>query len=163
MGGKTKRKTRTPRSFGPPADDNPRCRPQRKHDAPSLLPRLRLGVPDSFPILALPWISAAPAADCAPADATLAGDYHLKGVMELGSELRLPPNGRFDYMLAYGALDELASDCRSREGGAITLVASKFETSMEDPLKFHRLELKGSPGSKLERRFDAEHVGKYSQ
>jgi hypothetical protein len=119
--------------------------------------------PMAFPVLALPWISAARAADCAPADATLAGDYHLNGVMEVGSELRLLPNGRFDYMLAYGALDELASGCWSREGGSVTLVASKFETSMEDPLKFDRLELKVLPGGKLERRFDAEHVGKYSR
>ena len=116
-----------------------------------------------FPFLAFPWISAARGADCAPADATLAGDYHLNGVMELGSELRLLPNGRFDYMLAYGALDELASGCWSREGGNVTLVASKFETSMEDPMKFDRLELRVLPGGKLERRFDAEQVGKYSR
>jgi hypothetical protein len=119
--------------------------------------------PVAFPVLALPRISAAPAADCAPADATLAGDYHLNGVMEVGSELRLVPNGRFDYMLAYGALDELASGCWSREGGSVTLVASKFETNMEDPLKFDRLELKILQGGKLERRFDAGHVGKYSR
>ena len=83
--------------------------------------------------------------------------------MEVGSELRLLPNGRFEYMLAYGALDELASGCWSREGGTVTLVASKFETSMEDPMKFDRLELKALPGGKLERRFDARHAGKYSR
>jgi hypothetical protein len=119
--------------------------------------------PAALLVLALPWISAARAADCAPADGTLAGDYHLNGVMELGSELRLLPNGRFDYMLAYGALDELASGCWSREGGSVTLVASKFETSMEDPMKFDRLELRVLPGGGLERRFDAKHVGKYSR
>ncbi len=119
--------------------------------------------PVALPVLALTWISAARAADCAPADATLAGSYHLSGVMEVGSELRLLPNGRFDYMLAYGALDELASGCWSREDGSVTLVASKFETSMEDPLKFDRLELKVLPAGKFERRFDAEHMGKYSR
>ena len=85
--------------------------------------------------MALPWISGARAADCAPADATLAGHYYLSGVMEVGSELRLPPNGRFDYMLAYGALDELASGCWSRDGEIVTLVASKFETGMEDEMR----------------------------
>ena len=119
--------------------------------------------PIAFPVLALPGISAARAADCAPADATLAGDYHLNGVMEVGSELRLLPNGRFDYMLAYGALDELASGCWSREGGSVTLVASKFETSMEDPLKFDRLELKILPPGALERGFGSGLVGKYSR
>jgi hypothetical protein len=117
----------------------------------------------ALPVLTFPWISAASAADCAPADATLAGHYYLHGVMEVGSELLLLPNGRFDYMLAYGALDELASGCWSREGGSVALVASKFETSMDDEMKFDRLELKVLPGGKLERRFDAGHVGKYSR
>jgi len=115
--------------------------------------------------LALPllWISGACAADCPPADAKLAGHYYLHGVMEVGSELLLKPDGHFDYMLAYGALDELASGCWSREGGTVTLVASKFENSMEDPMKFDRLELKVLPGGKLERRFDAGHAGTYSR
>jgi hypothetical protein len=127
-----------------------------------VLPVLALPVL-ALPVLTFPWISAAKADDCAPADATLAGHYYLHGVMEVGSELLLLPNGRFDYMLAYGALDELASGCWSREGGSVTLVASKFETSMEDEGKFDRLELKILPGGKLERRFDAGHVGKYSR
>jgi hypothetical protein len=114
-------------------------------------------------VLAFPWISGAHAADCAPADASLAGHYCLHGVMEVGSELCPPPNGRFDYMLAHGALDELASGCWSHEGGVVTLVASKFETSMEDEMKFDRLELKVLPAGKLERRFDGEHLGKYSR
>jgi hypothetical protein len=83
--------------------------------------------------------------------------------MKVGSELRLPPNGSFYYMLAHGALDEVASSRWSREGGSVTLVASKFETSMEDPLKFDRLELKVLPAGGLDRRFDAEHAGKYSR
>jgi hypothetical protein len=114
-------------------------------------------------MLALPMISTARAADCPPADATLAGHYYLNGVMEVGSELQLLANGHFDYMLAYGALDELAGGCWSREGGVVTLVVSKFETSMEDPMKFDRLELKVLPGRKLERRFDAGHVGEYAR
>ncbi len=36
------------------------------------------------------------------------GHYYLKGVREVGSELLLRPDGSFDYMLAYGAVDELA-------------------------------------------------------
>ena len=51
--------------------------------------------------------------------------------------------------LAYGALDELASGCWSREGGSVTLVASKFETSMEDEMKFDRLELRALPAGKF--------------
>src|SRR6516162_5040578 len=81
------------------------------------------------------------AAACTPADPSLAGHYYLRGVMEVGSELLLTPDGRFQYMLAYGALDELASGCWTRNGGVVTLHASKFETSMKDPGKFNRLDL----------------------
>ncbi len=109
------------------------------------------------------WISSASADDCAGADASLAGHYHLSGVMEVGSELRLQANGRFDYMLAYGALDELATGCWSRKGKVVTLAASKFETSMDDPMKFERLELIVTPRGKLVRRFDLERVGEYSR
>ena len=102
-------------------------------------------------------------AACAPADPSLAGHYALSGVMEVGSELSLKADGRFQYMLAYGALDELASGCWTRNGVVVTLNASKFENSMDDPMKFERLELTVQPGGKLMRRFDAEHAGAYSR
>jgi hypothetical protein len=102
-------------------------------------------------------------AACAPADPSLAGHYYLEGVMEVGSELLLKADGRFEYMLAYGALDELASGCWTRNGGVVTLHASKFENSMDDPMKFERLELTVQPGGKLMRRFDAEHAGAYTR
>jgi hypothetical protein len=66
-------------------------------------------------------------------------------------------------MLAYGALDELASGCWTRHGGMVTLYASKFEASMEDPRKFDRLDLTITSGGKLIRRFDAEHKGAYTR
>ena len=81
----------------------------------------------------------------------------------MGSELELNSDGRFAYMLACGALDELASGCWTRKDDVVTLHATKFEASMEDPAKFERLELKGAPGGKLIRRFDAEHEGTYSR
>ncbi len=81
----------------------------------------------------------------------------------MGSELELNADGRFAYMLAYGALDELASGCWSRKGAVVTLHAAKFETSMQDPMKFERLELTIAPGPQLTRRFDADHVANYSR
>lgn len=47
--------------------------------------------------------------------------------MEVGSELLLQADGRFEYMLAYGALDEYATGCWSRDGQTLTLAASQFE------------------------------------
>jgi hypothetical protein len=103
------------------------------------------------------------AAGCKPADPALAGHYYLHGIMEVGSELLLKPGGGFEYMLAYGALDEFASGCWTRHAAAVTLHVQKFETSMEDPMKFRRLDLTVEPDGKLTRTFDARHVGAYER
>ena len=66
-------------------------------------------------------------------------------------------------MLAYGALDELASGCWARNGRVVTLNAHKFEASMEDPRKFEWLELTVARGGKLVRRFNSEHIGAYAR
>ena len=48
----------------------------------------------------------------------LAGHYYLQGVMEVGSELLLHADGRFEYFLAYGAYDESATGTwKERAGG----------------------------------------------
>ncbi|MBG0802662.1 hypothetical protein IYW40_14425 [Methylocystis sp. H4A] len=109
------------------------------------------------------WISGASAAGCQRADASLAGHYYMGGVMEVGSELQLKATGEFEYMLAYGALDEYATGCWSREGQTVTLVVSKFEANAEDPMKFERLDLEITSGGKLVRRFDGSHSGTYSR
>lgn len=114
-------------------------------------------------VLTAHGISSASAAECIRADASLAGHYSMRGVMEVGSELRLQVNGQFEYMLAYGALDEYATGCWSREGQTVTLVASKFEINAEDPLKFEGLDLEVKPGGKLVRRFNGGHAGTYSR
>ena len=106
--------------------------------------------------------SATFAAGCAPADASLAGHYYLHGVMEVGSELLLTADGRFRYMLAYGALDEAAEGCWSRKGDIVTLTPTRFEVSMDDPAKFQRLRLRVLPGGALERKF-GDTTGRYSQ
>jgi len=40
--------------------------------------------------------------------ATLPGHYYLSGVTEVGAEILLRPNGKFEYSMAYGAADEYA-------------------------------------------------------
>jgi hypothetical protein len=117
----------------------------------------------SFAAFVLAILPVGASAGCAPADSSLAGHYYLHGVMEVGSELLLRADGRFEYMLAYGALDELASGCWTRNGGVVMLNAHKFDASMEDPRKFTRLELTIASGGKLIRHFDTEHVGAYTR
>jgi hypothetical protein len=51
----------------------------------------------------------------------LAGHYVLRGVMEVGSELWLKPDGSFEFMLAYGAADYSAKGTWRHEGDAVIL------------------------------------------
>jgi hypothetical protein len=53
----------------------------------------------------------------------LAGHYYLQGVMETGSELLLKPDGRFQWMLSYGALDQQAEGNWKRDGDRLILSA----------------------------------------
>ena len=48
-----------------------------------------------------------PAADRA-LQAKLPGHYYLTGVREVGAEIRLHPDGKFQYSMAYGAVDQFA-------------------------------------------------------
>jgi hypothetical protein len=79
------------------------------------------------------------AASCAAADAKLAGHYYLEGVTEVGSEILLRPDGSFDYMLAYGAEDQVANGCWSRSGDRVSLVSA---SSLFKSQAFKQLELK---------------------
>lgn len=76
--------------------------------------------------------SSRPTAAAGNPDAALAGHYYLAGVMETGSELLLKPNGRFDWYISYGAVDQAAKGRWSRDGQAVTLMADTL--SPDTPL-----------------------------
>lgn len=69
--------------------------------------------------------AAALAAVCAVspvfAAGSLAGRYYLNGVTEVGSELLLRDDGRFEWFLAYGAMDRTASGRWSAADGRVVL------------------------------------------
>jgi len=67
----------------------------------------------------------------------VAGHYVLQGVMEVGSELLLKPDGNFEFMLAYGAADYWAKGTWRRDGNAVILQSSGKE---EEPFRFVRSE-----------------------
>lgn len=52
------------------------------------------------------------------------GHFYLGGVTEVGSELRLHPDGRFEWVLMYGALDQAASGRWRRDGHHVVLEAA---------------------------------------
>jgi hypothetical protein len=72
----------------------------------------------------------------------MAGNYVLHGVMEVGSELLLKPDGKFEFMLAYGAADYWAKGTWSRDGAAVVLHSAGKE---EAPFRLVRSEA-GKPG-----------------
>jgi len=73
----------------------------------------------------------------------VAGHYVLSGVMEVGSELMLKPDGTFEYMLAYGAADYWAKGTWQKDDNAVILHSTGKE---EPPFKLLRSE-EGKPGS----------------
>ena len=72
----------------------------------------------------------------------MAGHYVLHGVMEVGSELWLKPDGNFEFMLAYGAADYWAKGTWKHEGKAVILQSTAKE---EAPFHLVRSEA-GKPG-----------------
>jgi hypothetical protein len=65
------------------------------------------------------------------ADQVWSGHYYLNGVMEVGSELLLQPNGKFQWMLAVGALDQYAEGTWWKNGDCIGLKPdSKFKKDL---------------------------------
>ena len=67
----------------------------------------------------------APAA--AEGNDALVGHYYLSGVHEVGSELLLRADGRFEWMLAYGAVDNAATGRWTRQSKTIVLTADRLE------------------------------------
>ena len=85
---------------------------------------------------------AAPGAEAAK-PASLAGDYHLEGVMETGSGLRLQDDGAFQWFFTYGALDLYAKGTWSRAGEGIDLVVTDMQFPPQVPeAKFDRMHLR---------------------
>jgi hypothetical protein len=64
-----------------------------------------------------------PPTDMGKPDASLTGHYYLSGVMETGSELLLKADGRFEWYISYGAVDQLAKGRWGRAGQTVTLTA----------------------------------------
>jgi hypothetical protein len=85
-------------------------------------------------ILSLVWLWPVPSGWGRDAP-TVAGHYYLQGVHEVGSELLLYPDGRFQYFLAYGAYDENASGNWRVDGEVIVLNTSGGYTAPRFTLK----------------------------
>ena len=73
--------------------------------------------------------------------ADVPGHYVLHGVMEVGSELLLNPDGTFEYMLAYGAADYWAKGTWRLEDNSVVLNSAGKK---EAPFSFLRSEA-GNP------------------
>ena len=75
--------------------------------------------------------------------ATLAGEYHLDGVMETGSGLLLHPDGRFEWFFSYGALDLAARGRWTRAGDGIDLAVDEMQFPPQAPeYRFERMHLR---------------------
>ncbi len=104
----------------------------------------------------------------APATSTPVGHYRLQGVHDAASELILRADGRFEYALAYGALDEEAAGRWRRVGDKIFLTTlpkpvppafspGKTARTAEAPLALHVTwpDGRGIPGVDFRIEFDS--------
>lgn len=73
-------------------------------------------------------------ASTAQASGPVGGHYYLSGVTEVGSELRLRDDGRFEWFLAYGAMDQTARGRWSERDGRVVLTT---ERPAPDGAPFH--------------------------
>jgi hypothetical protein len=81
-------------------------------------------------VLAVTLAASPAAAACTPPpEPDLAGLYTLEGVFEVGSQFMLHPDGRFEFMLAYGALDQYGRGCWRVEGETLSLVTQGRRTA----------------------------------
>ncbi len=67
------------------------------------------------------------------------GSYCLRGVMEVGSCLRLSAGGTFEYFLAYGAYDETSQGRWRLDGGDVVLESPAYDKAAR--FAFMRLEV----------------------
>jgi hypothetical protein len=93
----------------------------------------------SMTIVAAMVLTLAAASPRAQSD-DVAGHYVLRGVMEVGSELLLKPDGQFEFMLAYGAADYFAKGTWHRDKDGVHL---KTTGTKEEPFRF----LHSEPGT----------------
>jgi hypothetical protein len=79
-----------------------------------------------------------------PAGSTVAGHYFLHGVTEVGSELLLKRDGKFEWALTYGNQDQQAKGDWHMAGADVVLVADshnrepRFRVSGEEEAHFRR-------------------------
>ena len=88
-----------------------------------------------------------PSSQVSPAGAvqpvSIAGAYHLDGVMETGSDLLLRGDGTFDWAFTYGALDLMAKGRWQREGDGIVLQVKDMAYPPQLPqTRFERMHLR---------------------
>jgi hypothetical protein len=92
---------------------------------------------------AAPAFAAKPVQTPPPAPASLAGEYHLEGVMETGSGLLLREDGTFVWFFSYGALDLGAKGTWQRAGDGIDLLVEDMGFPEQMPeTRFERMHLR---------------------
>lgn len=102
------------------------------------------------------------AQSCKPADAALAGNYQLSGVMETGSRIGLAADGRFGYMLSVGAYDEVARGCWTKRENTVVLTPTEIRANSGEP-SFEVLTLTINAEGGLERTYQGKPYGVYER
>lgn len=71
-------------------------------------------------------------------NSSLAGEYYLKGVMEVGAGFKLNADSSFEFFFSYGALDRQAAGTWKLEGNNIVFNSSKKPATDFNLIESHR-------------------------
>ena len=104
---------------------------------------------------------------CGKGDKSWVGAYTMRGVPEVGSQMRLNADGSFDFFLAYGANDQFGKGCWTQTDRVIALFPGGSRTIAPD----HTPDTRGFTGIVLEKsgrdllwRIAGSHyVGRYEK
>ena len=85
---------------------------------------------------------------CGKGDKSYFGQYTMQGVPEVGSQLRLNPDGSFEFYLAYGANDQHGKGCWTQTDKIIALFPGNKRRIAPD----HTPDTRGFTGIILEKK-----------
>lgn len=91
----------------------------QRDDLLQVLQYVGVSIPVAQPNINAVAVNAKPSAQDRRMIKKLAGHYYLNSVREVGSEILLKTNGKFEFMMAYGAVDQMAQGSWSVAGGQV--------------------------------------------
>jgi hypothetical protein len=94
---------------------------------------------------------------------SMTGHYYLSGMMETGSELLFRPDGRFQWFISYGAMDQYAEGTWKQLGSKIVLTTDPAKVKPVPGSAFKQMELRIKGSDLIPNWENQGEMGRYSR